>query len=536
MSHIPSALPARRSRAFGTLSLLAMLLAMLAACSDPAPEPPPLLVMRPGAEACDGPCGADRADGGGVAGTPAAWVAGGPGGLRHAAVTVSRPDGTVLARGPTRDGVVSVFSVADLGPVILSVADDGSGAGVYFDPSTSTWQPLGARVWRAMLPQASAHSSANPLSEAAYRLAVARSGDARALDAAAMADANAAVRALVNARLPLAYHVGDVTQFATAVWPRAVESPADSHAGRFGLLLAAMAHAAQATDGALASPAFAFDDHLQQDLADDGRFNASVDGNPRAYDRRLPFRLRTALALARERHAGALLPEPGPVTNLCHNPALEAPQAAWTLVRRTMNERGSTAIVTERFIAGGVAALPWDLAVTSHTRRMLAQGYDAISEEAIDFDRTSYLGGAGLEVRLQHGYGETGTYCPSDPACYDAAKRRVRIPATVDRTHLLNVGGSFRTRYVEVLSSNFGGGWEPPVRIIERDVTTTFVGFEDVVVPAGTFRGACRFDIVDDGEDMTRESVWITSSGDGLPVQGSVWVLMSGELDGMPVR
>jgi hypothetical protein len=306
------------------------------------------------------------------------------------------------------------------------------------------------------------------------------------------------------------------------------------------VLLAALASAAHTFDPALAAPAEAFDDEFQSDLADDGRFNASAGTAPFAYDRQLPFQLRSAIGRVVHALAEPSLPVPGPVANVCFNPSLDSPGATWTLVRISVAPSSGNR-ETDRYIAGGPAVVPWQTGTLAATRRLLAQGYTAEDDE-VDIDRTMYfLADDPLAARSQLGQQELGTYCPSGPACFEQARRSRFEPAIQDRTHLLDVGESFEVTYDRQFYNYVQAKRYPPepdwqlINVVPHRVSTRFVGFEDVFSDAGTFRGACRFEIVD-SDSVIPAILWITSSGDGLPVQASDWVLESGTLNGQPIR
>ncbi|MBP7662191.1 MAG: hypothetical protein KA778_19440, partial [Burkholderiaceae bacterium] len=104
-----------------------------------------------------------------------------------------------------------------------------------------------------------------------------------------------------------------------------------------------------------------------------------------------------------------------------------------------------------------------------------------------------------------------------------------QTPAAILR-YSLGVGESFTQTYS---SATTGTPFPVPASSVTR--TQTFLGFEDVTVPAGTFAGACKWQFVEGG---TTTTTWNTRSG--LPLRstsaGSEMVLIGGSINGGALR
>lgn len=86
---------------------------------------------------------------------------------------------------------------------------------------------------------------------------------------------------------------------------------------------------------------------------------------------------------------------------------------------------------------------------------------------------------------------------------------------------------------------------QPPIDF-RSSLVVRFLGQEDVTVPAGSFSGACRFEVTSTDADGNRSvsNEWVTASGQGVAVKTvsvsggstSTLVLTSGSFNGVPVR
>ncbi len=102
-------------------------------------------------------------------------------------------------------------------------------------------------------------------------------------------------------------------------------------------------------------------------------------------------------------------------------------------------------------------------------------------------------------------------------------------PAMI-RRYSLAVGESFTQTYTSTTT-----GTPFPIPATTTTFTDTFLGFEDVTVPAGTFAGACKWQTVQDGVTTT---AWFSRFG--VPLKsvssGSEMVLVSATINGGPAR
>lgn len=263
--------------------------------------------VEPGTSACGAGCDEDRggSEGGGDGG-----VSGGEGGdagvgaglsmLRHARARFTEPDGTLLGEAVLEDGVVSIHTGDYDGPFIVTVSDDGTGQGEYFDEGRKDWVALGDLELHAMVPSVTHHIGVTALTEAAYQLALERHGDAASLTARRMTAANEVVRKAFNATLGSDYDITDITNFATLINDASTpQTLPDTHAGRYGAVLAALAVAAERFDDTLEAPAVAFARELAADLVDNELIDASPADRP-AYTVDVASEVNAALGQVRE--------------------------------------------------------------------------------------------------------------------------------------------------------------------------------------------------------------------------------------------
>lgn len=519
----------------GLLGVLLAATLALAACGggndngsgDPAPVVEFEVIAGDGACGAGG-CGGDSGDGSGVGGAADGGGDGAGGGLgvmRNVRVTARKPNGAVLGSALLQNNLVSLYARTYKDAFILEFADDGSGNGEYFDEAVKGWVKLDGQSLHVLVPQLKHHVSANPLTEAAYQWALYKYGTESALNALRMAEANETVRQAFNSRVPQEYRVSDITNYAVAVGDTTVAGTLpNSHAGRFGTLLAAMPRAARLFLGSIPNPALAFLRQLVKDLRDDAIVNASSDdAEQEAYDGSLSLLLAEAIQSARTDYANLAQPGPTAVPNACFNPALFKLGTKWSL----------------EYVETPVGASP----VASS---LLLE----VTSETATFEKYS----SALEVKLSDGVESVYTYFGSDlsagiarygnriDANFDGTQLRfVNLidPATTSRQFLLKVGESetlnetmFSTVY------NPDGSVFSPTQTTTSSTTTTFVGYETVTVPAGTFKNACKYEI-NDGSGTT--TTWITSSGQGIEVRsvepnGTVTELKTGTVNGAAVK
>jgi sugar lactone lactonase YvrE len=239
---------------------------------------------------CSG--GADTGDGGasGVGGDGGGASAGpGLSAMRKVQVIVRKPSGQVLGTValcpalPCTGYLVSLKPRGYAGPFIVEFADNGGGE--YFDEAQRAWLSMQGTKLRVMVPTLAHHVSVNPLTEAAYQYALQRAGGVETgLTTSAMQTANDLMKAQLNAKLPNPYRAVDITNFVT---PLTDVSPSgvltNSHAGRYGAVIAGLPVAGALFDSSLAAPALSFLRQLSADFKDDGLFNASAQPTGAAY-------------------------------------------------------------------------------------------------------------------------------------------------------------------------------------------------------------------------------------------------------------
>ena len=104
-----------------------------------------------------------------------------------------------------------------------------------------------------------------------------------------------------------------------------------------------------------------------------------------------------------------------------------------------------------------------------------------------------------------------------------------QTPAVIVR-YSLGVGESFTQTYSSAIT-----GTPFPIPANSVTQTQTFLGFEDVTVPAGTFAGACKWQFVEGG---TTTTTWNTKAG--VPLRssspGAEMVLIGGSINGGALR
>ncbi|MFY9514467.1 MAG: hypothetical protein WAQ05_26170, partial [Rubrivivax sp.] len=451
---------------------------------------------------------------------------GGLGAMRNVRVTARKPDGKVLGTALLQNNLVSLYARTYKDAFVLEFADDGSGNGEYFDEAEKKWLKLNGQSLHILVPKLTHHVSANPLTEAAYQWALYKYGTEAALNAVRMAEANETVRQAFNSRVPPEYRVSDVTNYAVAVSDTTVPGTLpNSHAGRFGTLLAAMPRAARLFLGTIPFPALAFTRQLVKDLRDDNIVNASSDdAEQEAYDGSLSLLLADAIQSARTDYANLAQPGPTEVPNACFNPGLFTLGTKWSLTYTEM---------------------PADSSPVTSTLQL------EVTSTAATFQTYN----PALEVRLSDGTESVFTYFAPD---LSAGIRRYgnRIdanfngtllsfvnlvsPSSLSRQFLLLPGES-ETVSETLLSTvyNPDGSVFSPTQTTTSATTTTFIGYETVTVPAGTFKNACKYAITDARQQTT--TTWITSSGQGIEVRsvesnGTITELQSGTVNGQAVK
>lgn len=545
MNHHPtSAGPTRPLERWLRIGMLALTVS-LAACGGgddgDGSTPPPTAAefeVATGGDACGGGgCGGDSADGGGSsAGADGDGAGGGLGAMRNVRVTARKPSGAILGTALLKDNLVSLKDRTYKDAFILEFADDGSGNGEYFDEAVKDWVKLNGQALHILVPLLKHHVSANPLTEAAYQWALYKYGTESALNAVRMAEANEVVRLAFNARVSTPYQVSDITNYAVAVSSTTVpNSLPNTHAGRYGTLLAALPRAARTFLGSLQSPALAFMRQLVKDIRDDGIVNASVDdAEPKAYDGSLSQLLADAILSARADYGVAEQPAPSAgVANVCFNPALFTLGTKWSL---QYDETVVGSQITDTKTLG--------LEVSSATATFGQQT-------------------PALEVKLVAGDGATSyTYFATDlsgglinyGSRLDVVNNGLSLsfvsvvnPPTVNRQFLMKPGDSETVDEIrfDTIYNPDGSVFQPTQTNTDRR-TTRFIGYETVSVLAGTFKNACKYEITDSSGVAT---VWITSTGSGIEVRSEVTSsdgdggfiithteLRSGTLNGQPVK
>lgn len=474
---------------------------------------PDFSVVSGGAACGSSGCGGDSADGSGV-GSGADGGDGAGGGLgemRNAKVTVTKPDGTLLGAAPLQNNLVSLYPGAYTGPIMLAFGDDGSGNGQYFDEALQTWVKFGATTVHVMVPSLTHHVSANVLTETAYQyLKQSRNfTEVSVIDAALITQVNNAVRDAFNARVPAAFQINDITNYAVAPSDTTVaNSLPNTHAGRYGTLLAALTLTAQAFDSTLTAPALTFMNELIADMVDDDTINASVT-TPTAYDVQLPQSLASAMVNARANYGAANQPSlPTAVPNLCFNPSLFVTGTNWYL----------TYLVT----AGTTPAGDVTFALTVNPPTTF-QG----NAGAIDVVLNTYAGLTSgttptstvhsyYAPDLSNGlvkYGSTSTFPGS-------SSLSVFNPPYTDVQYLQRPGDQENLSSSETVTSFDAQGNVIGVpAVVAFALSTTFVGYETVTVSTGpqTFRDACHYSSVNG--DGSHTETWFTASGQGVPVK-----------------
>lgn len=492
-----------------------------------------------GGDACGGGgCGGDGSgggvggDGGGGSGDGAG---GGLGAMRNVRVSARQPDGTKLGSALLQNNLVSIYDRSYKGAFILEFADDGSGTGEYYDEATKSWTRLSGQSLHIVVPRLTHHVSANPLTEAAYQWALNKYGTESALTAARMTEANEVVRAAFNLRVPAEYQVSDITNYATAVSDAtAANSLPNTHAGRYGTLLAAMPRAARLFFGGLPLPALYFTRELVKDMRDDGIVNASVnDAEPLAYDASLPELLVEALISARADYGQPAQPNPGGVPSICFNPALFSVGTKWQLdytdivLRAPLSGQGGV-------VAQGTLLSSLSLEVVRVTT---FGGYpSALEIKTVDQNQTTSFAYTGTD--LTQGLLNYGGTEPTDFQGIPLNATTVISPASLNRQFLLKVGES-ETINIDGTTTfyNLDGSVFQVADPTRAQQTTTFVGYEDVTVQGQSYKKSCHYQVVNQSVTL---DYWYTSGGQGVAVlivgDGTRSELVSGVVNGQPVK
>ncbi|MEZ5660279.1 MAG: hypothetical protein R3E83_17625 [Burkholderiaceae bacterium] len=249
--------------------------------------------------------------GGGADGDGGVGIGGSLGQFRGAEVVVTLPDGSELGRAIVDDvnGMVTVRPGRTYsGPLLIEVR--GAAGATYFDEGRRQRVPFPAgEVLRARVPVVRGNIGVTTVTEAAARLqdASPASGDLasqikRALDTSASEFSQYA---------PAGYDIDDPTRLPVLLNDTSGRGSApNTSAGRYALLLAALADNAAAFNPTLASPALAFARQIGADLTD-GRINgvqasgaAPAPEAEMSYSQvRLADQLVTALAASQDRYA-----------------------------------------------------------------------------------------------------------------------------------------------------------------------------------------------------------------------------------------
>jgi len=506
---------------------------------DPTPVPPPPPAvdyeMTSGGTACGGGgCGGDSADGSGV-GSGADGGDGAGGGLgemRNVKVTASKPDGSVLASANLKDNLVSLYPRAYKGPIVLEFADDGSGNGAYFDEAKSIWIPLAGKKLHALIPALTHHVSANVLTEAAYRWAQ-RTYETTNFTATQMTTANETIRTAFNLRVPTGYKISDITNYSVAVSDLTLAGALpNTHAGRLGTLFAAFPKTALRRTSTLPKPAIAFADHLLEDILDDGVINASVviPVGEEAYGVDLPQVLSDTVTEARATWGDPSQPAPTSAPLTCFNTALFTVGTKWDLLYLDTDFSGD----------GGTS----DFSETAEVTRLTPFTQAGVAS-AIEVKDTFADGSFSLTYFDPDISGGLKNYGAIEQTSLGSTVT-VYSPPFTNRMFLLEPDSTDRLRILGTLTA-FDPAGNPIGTPLAIDVTqsTTFVNYEDVTVPAGTFKNACHY-TQPDAQTGGKSDFWLTSSGQGIlvlskdfDVNGNVLFqseLKAGSVNGTPAR
>ncbi len=535
-----------RSRRFARAGWhLAGLLAALvmAACGSGGGDPPPGVPgvdyqVFGGSRACgaDG-CGGDSGDGSGVGsgGDGGDGAGGGLGEMRNVKVTVTKPDGTVLGSANLVDNLVSLYPGNYKGAILLEFADDGSGSGAYFDEGLTTWVLLGSRKLHVMIPALTHHVSVNLLTEAAYQLAL-HNCDCSRPDVATMTAANEAVRVAFNERVPAGYKITDITNYSVAVSDKTTAGTLpNTHAGRLGTLFAAIPKAALRRTPGLPAPVLAFADQLLGDVLDDGVINNSnaVASGSEAYGPDLPQALSDAVGEARGLWGSSAQPAPNPAPTTCFNTALFTVGTRWSLSYLDTDILGETGPTAFDETAEVTAIKPF----LDPDGKTVAASALEVTETFTDGSSVSNYFDPDLSAGIK-------SYGSLSIAVGAGSTRTVYTPPYTNRMFLLAPG---ETDSIDIIAASTfidarGTRFDLPVTTATQ--STTFVGYGDVTVPAGTFKNACHYTQPNSSQGLTH--LWLTSSGQGILVleeefdaAGSLTFkseLTSGTVNGTPAR
>lgn len=268
-------------------------------------------VVASGGGACGGGgCGGDS--GSGVGGGADGSASAGPGlsAMRNVLVTVTKPNGQVLGTAAIgNDYLVSLYPRAYTGAFVVEFADNGTNNGQYFDESLQQWLSLGSQKLRVMVPALTHHISVNPVTEAAYQYAIKLAGSQAGLNSTSMQAANELMRLQLNAKLPQVYQTNDITNYVPPISNASGPGTlSDTHAGRYGAVLAALPIAGSLYDSSLTAPALAFTRQLTEDMKDDSLFNASATVTTVAYDSAVAAQMNAGLCTAISIWGSAALP------------------------------------------------------------------------------------------------------------------------------------------------------------------------------------------------------------------------------------
>ena len=385
-----------------------------------------------------------------------------------------------------------------------------------------------------MVPVLTHHVSANVLTEVAYQWAQAHRGGA-GLETV-MADANARVRDAFNQRLPAGWTLGDITDYATAVSDGTADgSLANTHAGRYAVVMAAQALMAHAFDTTQAAPARALIGQLLADLQDDGSFNGSSSPTV-GYDATLPQILGAALGSARHRWGGPSMPTvPSQFASLCVNPALYRPGAGWVLNYTATDAAGVVSAETDTMSVTGLKAFQGHASALEILRTVGTADATVTTASYIDPD-------------ISGGVVNFGSLATS----VDGTELTVFATPYTDRTILLDppddvsAVGIFGDSTVSQFDAAGNLLAPPAARSFGYEMGLAQVP-EQVSIGGGRSVGACHYTLYDRlaGLVLQRED-WVTTSGQGVLVKSIDYapdrtvtrtrLLVDGFVNGEPVR
>ncbi|MEZ5650534.1 MAG: hypothetical protein R3E87_08285 [Burkholderiaceae bacterium] len=260
--------------------------------------------------------------GGGADGDGGVGIGGSLGRFRGAEVIVTYPDGSELGRAIVDDatGLVTARPGRTYsGPLLIEI--QGRAGAVYYDEARQSSLPFppGQRL-RSRVSVVRGNIGVTPFTEAAASYQDANPGNgtlAQQIDRS-----HDVVRNEINQIAPSGYDIADTTRLPLLIDATTVRNsiPA-TDAGRYGLLLAALADLARAYNPTLSSPALAFSTQLAADLTDGSINGVQASGAPLAPEAQIAYsqprladQLVTSLTNAQQTYSDPATPAAAPTT------------------------------------------------------------------------------------------------------------------------------------------------------------------------------------------------------------------------------